>query len=147
MYKALKRATNTEKAVLRYRTALEKLFPLLPNIGLVADSCLTAVADDWRFHQRAVLEQLFLLVLVVGEVGKRRITLAFLVEQVVQSTDSLQHAVQFTLGHALLRKVDHLEFNAAFFELALRLFGVKTLIFSENLYIHAVISFALLFAL
>lgn len=56
LYKALKRATNTEKAVLRHRTALEKLFPLLPNIGLVADSCLTAVADNWRFHQRAVLE-------------------------------------------------------------------------------------------
>lgn len=116
---------------------MEKLFPLLPNIGLVADSCLTAVADDWRFHQRAVLEQLFLLVLVVGEVGKRRITLAFLVEQVVQSADSLQHAVQFTLGHALLRKVDHLELMPQLLEASAVPFGIKTLAFCRKSEYHA----------
>ena len=115
------------------------LFPLFPNLGLVPDGCLPPVAHDRRFHQRAVLEQLFLLVLVVCKVGERSIALALFVNERVQPADRFQNTVQLAPGHALLRKVDHLELDAALFEPALRLFGIKAFVFAENLYIHAIV--------
>lgn len=51
-----------------------------------------------------------------------------------------RHVIKLAPAHALFLQVDHLEFNAALLEIALRLFGIKALARAKDLDIHLISS-------
>ena len=111
------------------------LFPCCPNFRAVANRCLLAVADDGRFHQGRVVENLVLLgdlVVHVLHQGDVRIT-AVPIDQIVDTANGAKHAVKFLSGQSKTEQVHGLEFYPPLFEIPLGFFCVKAFAFAEYL--------------
>ena len=111
------------------------LFPSGPNLRAVADSGLLTVANDGRFHQCRVIENLVLfgpLVVHVLHQGNIRVT-TVPIDEIVNATDSPEYTVKFLAGQAETEQIHRLEFHSPLFEISLGLFGIKAFAFAEYL--------------
>lgn len=111
------------------------LFPSGPNFRAVANCCLFSVADNGRFHQGRVVENLVLfgpLVVHVLHQGDIRVT-AVPIDEIVNAANSPEHTVKFLTGQAETEQVHGLEFHPPLFEIPLGFFRIKAFAFAEYL--------------
>ena len=87
------------------------------------------------FSRRGDLQQLFQLVLLIGQVGEQRGVRVLGIDEGIQ-THRIFHTFEFAGADAVFEKVHGLKADPPLLEVSLRLLGIKTLGFAKNLNIH-----------
>ena len=114
------------------------LFPGLPDLRLIPDGGLPAVADNGQFQDFLMLQDLFLPGLREQMVQECQEVLVFAVrvKKGVQPAGRTFDAVELPFGEPFGLHVNALELDAPFLEPALGFPGVGALLRSENLNVH-----------
>lgn len=112
--------------------------PGLPDVRLVAECRLFAVADDGLLQDLLVFEDL--LELLVGDqiFDERQglLVLAVLVDHGVLAADHTGDGLELPFGHAFLAEVHELELDAPLLKIPLGFPGVGGLLRAEDLDVH-----------
>ncbi len=111
------------------------LFPAFPDLGVVAHGGLPAVADDGGAEQGGVLQKLFQLILLIGQIVQQRCVRVPGVDESLQTHCGLDTG-QLTPTHAVFFQVNCLKLNAPLFEPTLCLFGIEAFGLAKNLNVH-----------
>lgn len=113
-------------------------FPGGPDFRTIADGGLLAVSYNRCFHQTWIIKHFIFLgsgIIHVFHVGDF-LGFAVPVDEIINSADCPEYAVELLAGHSKTNQVDGLIFNAAFFEIAFGFLRIKALALSENLNIQ-----------
>ncbi len=102
------------------------VFPVLPDLGGVADGGLFAVADDGGFYKTRVLKELAEFILVIGEILQQGVVRRLLVHHSLK-THGAPHTRELAAAHAVAVDIYVLVLDPALLEVPLGLLGVKAL--------------------